>query len=273
MDRWARFIRWDRAGAVVTARFDYVANPQQLADFFWCFAHMDDVQRGLDPTVCPATKKEATRFRDAAQKFVRDMNMPKDPRIPSRGRKLPHAELTLDQASGYPVWKVNVNNNVTGKSASLAVGRPFAGHSDVLGRGTRGYIAYDLSADRLLFLKDTWRHDNLDIEPEFETFQQLHEHHVPHIPAVYYGGDVINEDGSVQETDTHVHSVVEEEWLVTDDVFGKLIHHRLVQDIAYPIESAHNDREFIQAFHDVLVGEHHIYAIDRMCHTHRDHSH
>jgi hypothetical protein len=53
--RMARFIRWDPAGVVVTAAFDYVMKPDLLAQFFWRYNHMDLVFRGHDPSVCDAS--------------------------------------------------------------------------------------------------------------------------------------------------------------------------------------------------------------------------
>ena len=36
----ARFIRWDRSGATVTRRFDYIDQPDIIARFFWRYAHL-----------------------------------------------------------------------------------------------------------------------------------------------------------------------------------------------------------------------------------------
>jgi hypothetical protein len=37
----ARFIRWDRDGAVVTRRFNYIKDSHFLAGFFWRYDHLD----------------------------------------------------------------------------------------------------------------------------------------------------------------------------------------------------------------------------------------
>ncbi|KAF8072159.1 hypothetical protein FPV67DRAFT_1667596 [Lyophyllum atratum] len=41
-----RFIRWDRAGAIVSAKFNYRENCQPLIDFLWRFTNLDRAGRG-----------------------------------------------------------------------------------------------------------------------------------------------------------------------------------------------------------------------------------
>ncbi|OBZ78263.1 hypothetical protein A0H81_01928 [Grifola frondosa] len=50
MHRFARLIRWDRSGTVVTDKFDIKKNPEILGEFFWQFAHATDEVQGFDPT-------------------------------------------------------------------------------------------------------------------------------------------------------------------------------------------------------------------------------
>ena len=53
---YARLIRWDRAGAIVSERFDFVRNPEWLFSFFWRYSHATDPQRGFDLTIVKASK-------------------------------------------------------------------------------------------------------------------------------------------------------------------------------------------------------------------------
>ncbi|EIW53056.1 uncharacterized protein TRAVEDRAFT_53473 [Trametes versicolor FP-101664 SS1] len=46
-----RAARWDRSGVIVSRKVNYVVNPELLLQFLWHFAHLDDVQQGMDPTV------------------------------------------------------------------------------------------------------------------------------------------------------------------------------------------------------------------------------
>jgi hypothetical protein len=48
---YARFIRWDRRGAVFTRRFDYTKNPFHIFNFYLRYGQLTLLQRGFDPTV------------------------------------------------------------------------------------------------------------------------------------------------------------------------------------------------------------------------------
>jgi hypothetical protein len=61
--RSARFIRWDRAGATATRSFDYIKEPHILANFFWCYAHLNHSQRGYDTSVSPASPEDLQQIQ------------------------------------------------------------------------------------------------------------------------------------------------------------------------------------------------------------------
>ena len=172
---------------------------------------------------------------------------------------LPKAELTLDATRTYPTWKIHISGEGDEPSTDLIVRRPFSGHSTMFGRATRAYIAYDLKQRRLLFFKDTWRPAHSQLYPETDLYRELRAHDIPHVPNALYGGDVKNGDGGLQETVTHIWAEAENTWRVTTTSFDVYIHHRIAQDIAYPLESALSPKEFVQAFHDALLGEYSYY--------------
>ena len=257
INRFARFIRWDRAGAVVTELFDYVDNPNLLAEFLWRFSHMNDKGRGFDPTVTLANAKEKKQFELAVRGYMDNVkaftkaNFHGGPSI----RALPGVEDTLDGTNTYQTCKVHVMDSATRKSTDLIIRRPFSAHSLLWGRATRAYVAYDLKTARLVCLKDTWRLDHPDLRAESKIYRDLQRHDVPHIPIVFYGGDVRSTDRQPQETLTQALAKEEDAWRITADTFEKYIHHRLVQDIAYPLDNLVDERELIQVLHDVLCSE------------------
>ncbi|KAH8099799.1 hypothetical protein BXZ70DRAFT_217858 [Cristinia sonorae] len=61
----ARFIHWDRGGSTVTESFNYVENPQILTEYLWRYGKLTRLQRGFDPTVRLADPSEAERFVSA----------------------------------------------------------------------------------------------------------------------------------------------------------------------------------------------------------------
>ena len=247
---FARFIRWDRSGAVVTARFDYVADSHLLAEFFWRFAHMNHEQRGFDPSVTLASSNEAKLLADAVQEYLTDVET--GVKNGRHVRSLPGVEMTLDES--YPSWKIHVADSISRKSTELIVRSPFSLHSRVFGRSTRAYIAFDLTSRHLVFLKDGWRIDHPKLVPESKIFRELKKHGVPYMPTVLYGGDVRSSDRHMQQTLTNEAADDEAPWRTTDGRCELRFHHRIVQEIAYPLETAVDEREFIQAIHDVLCG-------------------
>ncbi|GJE92017.1 hypothetical protein PsYK624_081700 [Phanerochaete sordida] len=251
----ARFLRWDRSGCIVSARFSVIHTPH-LADFLWRFDHMDSQQRGWDSTATLATHVETKLFEDAVRDFIGAAKA-------SAGRKhvireVPNAEQTLDSTDTYPTWKICVAHEDTHEVTDLVVRRPFAGHRAMFGRATRAYLALDLTTSRLVFLKDSWRVDDRRwVRPEFRTYQELRSHDIPFIPYPMYGGDVRDLDGTVQETLGQVLVAERNDWHVGTARLNGHVHHRLVQDIAYRLDSVRDERELMQAIHDALI------ALDR----------
>ena len=252
VDRWARFVRWDRSGAVVSSRFDYVLEPAFLCEFLWRFAHLSDERRGLDPTATLASRKEISLFEEAVKAFLSDMEAGLQDGRPLR--HLPGAEKTLDPSETYPTWRVRVPKETSSGYMDLIIRRPFAGHSSLLGRATRAYIAYDLHEQRLVFMKDAWRIDHPKLQAESKTYGFLKQHGVPFVPELLSGGDVMSRKGKPQRTLTQTYAVLAEEWCRYGGSFERYFHHRVVQDIAYPLDSALDEREFLQAIHDSICG-------------------
>ena len=75
---YARLIRWDRAGAIVSERFDFVRNPEWLFSFFWRYSHATDPQRGFDLTIVKASKKEEDIFKRVVEAHVKEQRQLKD---------------------------------------------------------------------------------------------------------------------------------------------------------------------------------------------------
>ena len=68
---WARLIRWDRAGAIVSDSFNIRKDPKILCEFFWCFSALSDAGRGYDLTVQPAAPEDELLFYNAIEEHVR----------------------------------------------------------------------------------------------------------------------------------------------------------------------------------------------------------
>ncbi|PIL30494.1 hypothetical protein GSI_07194 [Ganoderma sinense ZZ0214-1] len=161
-----RFIRWDRAGAVVTEAFSVLDYPDLFCEFFWRFAHITDAERGYDLTVEPATEEQEEIFRQAIQRHVI--------------AQLEGDADTSDSVVQTALEEHYQRNAVTVihlphsphfydpdlKGHHLLVSRPVAVPLSVAGRSTRTYWAVDSRTGKVVLLKDTWRYDTIRVDPE-----------------------------------------------------------------------------------------------------------
>ncbi|GJE92088.1 hypothetical protein PsYK624_082410 [Phanerochaete sordida] len=247
---YARFVRWDRSGTIVSQRFNYTSDPARLSDFLWRLSRMNDALQGWDTTVKMASRAEAALLKESVQTFLGDMEAGST-KEGTFARKLLGAERTLDDTGIYPVWKIHVVNPDTGSSSDLIVNRPLVAHPSLCGRATRAYIAYDLQQQRLVFTKDSWRDTDHGLQPELDIYRELHAHGVPHVLPALYGGDVASTAGALHETQAQMYYVDDDGLRIIDDVIRR-VHHRIAQDIAYPLATVRDERELVQALHDAL---------------------
>ncbi|KAH8099751.1 hypothetical protein BXZ70DRAFT_1008731 [Cristinia sonorae] len=195
----ARFIRWDRSRAVVSERFNYVEQPRILAEFFWRYGQLTDVQRGFDPTARLATKEEAELLAEKIKEHAK-----------RKGRKIPDIEKNTLSAYYQPhvITVAGVTPTEESLTREYVVQRPLHPPESPIGRSTRVYFAVDTVSQELVCLKDYWRPIDNNRPPESEIYKILRDAGVPHLPTVRHSGDVLlDSSGAVfQET-------LSQEWL------------------------------------------------------------
>lgn len=244
--KYARFLRCDRAGAIVSGRFNYIEDSDLLAEFIWRYNHTTDEERGLDTTVTYPTEDERKAFAGAVNTFVEEVKT----RNPSQKNL---AELEKTMKNSYPMRKVSVEDDDGGETLELIIQRPFHHPRSPMGRATRNYLAFDPQEGEMYVLKDTWRVDHGYLMPESEVYKTLKAHKVPHIPDVICAGDV-KVNGEKQKTFT-------QEWAVNNRKRARSgplrthYHHRIVQKFAYTIDVVCNSRQFISVMGDCLEGQ------------------
>ena len=158
---YARFIRWDRAGAIVSERFSVRTQPELLCDFLWRFAWASHAQRGYDLTVEPATAEQATIFKRAIEAHVTQQGGPTvEPKY--RGAVKEHYEEASVTVIYLPGFQSSTASPLDSDSEEvvgcLLVSRPIVIPLSVAGRGTRAYWAVDPRTEDVWLLKDTWRY-------------------------------------------------------------------------------------------------------------------
>ncbi|RDB30034.1 hypothetical protein Hypma_013868 [Hypsizygus marmoreus] len=160
----ARFLRWDRTGAIVSACFDYTKE-DLLLEFFWRYGMTNEEGRGKDMSISVPTPEEAEEARTGLGITGKDCQI--------------------------PLLKFTVVDDVSNKV------HYFVGHEHLLranssatGRATRVIKVWDLQLREPAMLKDTWRVALPGIDKEGDIYKELHKHGVPHISEITCAGDV-----------------------------------------------------------------------------------
>ncbi|TFK85913.1 hypothetical protein K466DRAFT_525097 [Polyporus arcularius HHB13444] len=293
LDAHARLVCFDRKGAMVSEAFDYRKHPEILGQFFYRgFDHAARrEQRGHDPTACVASKAEQEMFVNA-HKAVEDT---------------PVVERALTRAvsGSYPVYKINMTGMWSADGSPLTtespgtlsnhvclVGRPEFCSASLVGRGTKGFVALDITlapddgrapdggsasdagvqVPKAIFIKETWRPDSSDIVPEGEHYKVLWskalseesddtdpDERKAYIPTPICMGDVVTDP---ERTLTRP---------PTTRPHGDLprIHHRLaIKEICSTLEDFTNPYELILGIYFALLA--HQFAWEKCGILHRD---
>ncbi|RDX49414.1 hypothetical protein OH76DRAFT_529428 [Lentinus brumalis] len=283
-DHLARLCYFDRDGAVVSEEFKWTTPDSPLHDFLWRVATMSEAELGYDET--------AKRVKDDDDKVKRFKAMHNDPAVHEAIR--PFVEQAV--SDGYPIYKVTIipmaappdegfpddpfpppapTPNPSSptladaapppepKERSFLIGKPhFSSHS-LIGRCTRGYIAYDIDGDRLCFLKDYWRpYVPNRTRPEHLVYERMARCGVSGIPTLICGGDV----GGTHAQETKVHRVLHH--LQNARPVPRSHYRMATVEIGLPLESFENFRELALVFADAVYT--HSQAWEKAKVMHRD---
>src|SRR5215471_6113447 len=96
------------------------------------------------------------------------------------------------------------------------------------GCATHGFMAYDISRQQVVFLKDSWRVDLPDINPEGLVYDVLNRANVKHVPNCLASGDISSPTYHAMKS----HDYASKSWACPLET--SLMHHRhyrLILDI------------------------------------------
>ncbi|KAI0366934.1 hypothetical protein BV20DRAFT_618342 [Pilatotrama ljubarskyi] len=278
---WARLIRWDRAGAVVTRGFDIRTDPELLCKFFWCFSQATDAGRGYDLTVEPAAQEDEERFRLQVSKHIMTQ-------VQLSGKD--QLEKWVDEhyarshvtAVYFPSPIVQSSDpQASTVDDCVLVSRPLTVPLSVAGRSTRVYWAVDATSGSIYFLKDTWTRHH---EREGEILQALCAHGVRNVPKPIYHGDVLVTDADpmdaadVVATDfdtpqtTLTQEFIDEPWVcgnkaVLSSRIVKRTHYRLLLNVVgYPLLKFRGSSELFHGVYNAFQGLTDAYRLCHRCH-------
>ncbi|KAL6308518.1 hypothetical protein BKA93DRAFT_702813, partial [Sparassis latifolia] len=286
---FARIIRWDRAGTVITNKFKYT-NTEYLGKFLWRFCNMTDKQQGYDTTAV------AVKPGSADYKLMEQLakNPPKgagsEYARQSFARSMPN--LSKGNPDDWSCWKLTVHPE-KGRATSgsdprragrdarkkprsryFLVGKPHFQASGMTGRATRGYIAYDCQGEKFVFLKDVWRVDLPDIEKEGYIVQSLNDAEVANVPTMVCHGDIleVEDDGNAvrierqqTKTDTYWHESCSGQM----NPIKAHTHYRLVvAEVCRPLSDFENALQLVRIISDCIFA--HQQAMMKSGIIHRD---
>ncbi|KAH8100078.1 hypothetical protein BXZ70DRAFT_893972 [Cristinia sonorae] len=187
----AYLMHWDRVGTVISEPIDLATEPEQLFKFFFRLrkASDSDAQHGLDSTATAIFEDSDNHPSVLAMKEALAA-LPDDARVKPYIAKAFGGDL-------WPYYELEVPDKVS----------PFTSHTFLVrnlstrttspsptGRGTKGYIAFDLEMNKFCFLKDAWRADADGVHPEIDVYKRLESLATPiaGIATVLCGGDMYN---------------------------------------------------------------------------------
>jgi len=221
----ARILRWDRLGTIVTEAFEFSKSPY-LVDFFRRYSGTTDEICGKDGTVSTPTTAEQYKARRA---------------------------LKLDQ--NVTLHKLSIPVSVSNDDLLYFITCP---PEPTLyappGRATRGFKAYDVARDQVVFLKDSWRIVLPGITPEGDVYKALNNAGVQHIPKCLAWGDIRTGYHS-----TETHKFTRAEWAHHLNNATHFLHHqhcRLVLDIiGVTLIEYQSSYKMVSTVRNGLVGE------------------
>ncbi|PIL32462.1 hypothetical protein GSI_05164 [Ganoderma sinense ZZ0214-1] len=190
-----RMLCWDPAGVIVSPSIDYYDHSDVLYDFLWRVSVLDDLSLGFDPsaTRIPPSCLDHLRMDIAALRDPTDIDHdkcdlagdePEDPVVFAYVRSAFRASLESD----WPRYKLRVPSE--DGTRDYLVGKPMFGASGALGRGTRGYVAYDCNTRRFVWLKDAWRASYMATDSEGDVLAKLNAANVENVPTLVCHGDI-----------------------------------------------------------------------------------
>jgi hypothetical protein len=218
---YARLIRWDRSGAIVTQPI-YYGRESQLLDFFLRYDLASKEMRGHDPTVSLPSIEEEQNART-----VNELSQPK------------------------PLLLVTIQDPQLQESRRFIIGCPRVQAEIPPGRCTRISIAYDVKNKKRVLLKDSWRVLLEGISPEGEIYAVLHTRSVPNVPHCLLAGDVGDDTYHRTQTDKFASQCP---YPLTSRIVPHR-HYRLVLDtIGEKLEKFKSTKQMYKAVYASLQG-------------------
>lgn len=278
-----RLLRWDRTGVIISDAVDYTTTTGAgiLFGFLYDFSRMSEEEQGLDPTavllnadtlgwktmdLCAALRswdlatEEADLEDDVAESFFEDIlwadaaddnsRDPTDIATPDRSTvDVPPTFAHVRDGFARSLVKCWPRYVLTVGAREFLVCRPVDMLDKFFCRGTRAYIALDWRTNRIVFLKDAWRHGTEGLRHEGAVLEELNEAGVEHVPTVVSYEDL---PGSSQETWTSYFAAAENKNM------RRSLHSRIVvAEVYLELDQFVRGEQLTRIIENAVTGEQH----------------
>ena len=218
LGRYARLIRWDRRGAVVTHRFDYTKHPMLVFNFYLRYGQLTLFQRGFDPMVELHKGDLPDSVRIAFERYHKSTWY--------GGAKFKRGEAPLS-FEGF--LRIEVKDDEQKRTGTFFIPPPRYQRASLFPfcRATRRSLAcpYEKNVKKttMCFLKDSWHEESPRTHREAVIYRTLKKEGVKYVASMRLGGDV---DGMETQTQDWVKELSPK----SRHLQGKMVCHRIVLD-------------------------------------------
>ncbi len=218
--QYARLIRWNRGGAVVTEKIDFNSQPH-LFHFFVHYNMAQPEAHGYNSTVKPLKLHE-----------------------------IEPAKATIPELA-----KANSFLAITTSNECFIIRSPNAQPDVPVGHWTHLSFAYDVNNKHRVILKDSWHVQVDNIKPEGKIYEILHANHIPNIPHFSYASDV----GDDTQHQTRMDKVFEKRCISHHSCWKPITHHWhyciVLLTVGRKLKEFKCTKEFVDAMLAALKGE------------------
>ncbi|VDC07971.1 unnamed protein product [Peniophora sp. CBMAI 1063] len=262
LENWARLLRYDHAGVVVSERFDWRANDGELlADFLSRLEHGTPQDEGIDDSV-----GDLSAFGGEDSEVVKDAR--------KAMQEFSDGMIAVPITDDAPLRSVEcwddsqLGDDGLPKSRTLIATQPLGLNFSIVGRYTVSFIGYDVEERCAYWVKDSWPINDPEFTKEGEIYKRLKDADVPHLAEIECAGEVRwKADKTVQRTRTD--EFAKEGWSGLTANIHPLSHYRILfKDIGRPVSKFQSTQQLVTALSHAVKA--HSVAYEKAHVLHRD---
>ncbi|RDX41008.1 hypothetical protein OH76DRAFT_1561816 [Lentinus brumalis] len=192
-----RVTRWHRGGTVFSESFDYTQDRALLRDLLRAFSRLDSGGLGFDCSVAPLNPSDGdyaamTRLGEPQDSDIsEEEGTVVDPKL-DRPYVFKYVRAAFAASIAVDALRYRISIPAVEGSRLFLAGKPTVLAASRSGRDTRGYVAWDVTGEGFVWLKDVWRpvYKNKNIESEGSVLKTLNGAVVRNVPTFVCDGEL-----------------------------------------------------------------------------------